>query len=94
MPGFVTHYLFGVNVFQGLPNGSIKNNLRKNHAAFALGLQGPDVFFYYLPSYLLHQKNLGALAHDHATDRFFPLCWKAAICLQAIRFIWESPTLI
>ncbi|MDC7301244.1 zinc dependent phospholipase C family protein [Agathobacter ruminis] len=71
MPGFVTHYLFGVNVFQGLPNGSIKKNLRKNHAAFALGLQGPDVFFYYLPSYLLHQKNLGALAHDHATDRFF-----------------------
>ncbi|MBE5889877.1 MAG: hypothetical protein E7282_02795 [Lachnospiraceae bacterium] len=71
MPGFVTHYLFGVNTYQSMPNNRIKENLRKNHAAYALGLQGPDVFFYYLPSYIYHKTNLGALAHDHDTGAFF-----------------------
>ncbi len=71
MPGFTTHYLFGVDAYHRITNSCIRQNLYKNHCAFGLGLQGPDLFFYYLPSYLLHKKNLGALAHDQDTGAFF-----------------------
>lgn len=71
MPGFTTHYLFGTDVFRSLAAGSLKTLLRREHSAFALGLQGPDLFFYYLPSYLLHRENIGALAHRKDTGRFF-----------------------
>lgn len=70
MPGFATHYLFGVDAYRQLAPGRLKKNLKTNRSAFALGLQGPDLFFYYLPSYLLHRENLGALAHDSSTAAF------------------------
>jgi hypothetical protein len=71
MPGFTTHYLFGVEAYKRMKSKNIRHLLRNNHSAFALGLQGPDVFFYYLPSYLLHATNLGALAHEEDTGEFF-----------------------
>ena len=48
MPGFVTHYLFGLDAYRQIHSESIRQNLHKNHSAFALGLQGPDIFFFYL----------------------------------------------
>ena len=71
MPGFTTHYLFGVDAFHSIANQNIRENLRRNHSAFTLGLQGPDLFFYYLPSYLMHHENIGALAHRKDTGLFF-----------------------
>ena len=71
MPGFTTHYLFGIDAYHRIQNSYVRENLYKNHSAYALGLQGPDVFFYYLPSYLLHKKNLGAIAHSQDTGAFF-----------------------
>ena len=49
MPGFTTHYLFGVDAYKKINNPKLKQKIGDNHCAFALGLQGPDVFFYYLP---------------------------------------------
>lgn len=71
MPGFTTHYLFGIDAYTHIPCGSFRDNLKHNHSAFALGLQGPDLFFYYLPSYLMHRQNIGALAHSSHTGAFF-----------------------
>lgn len=72
MPGFTTHYLFGTDAFHELKCAPLKRNLYYNRAAYALGLQGPDLFFYYLPSYaFLWGHNLGALAHDQRTGEFF-----------------------
>ena len=51
MPGFTTHYLFGVNAYKDLKNTPLKKNICGNHAAYSLGLQGPDLFFYYLTPY-------------------------------------------
>ena len=70
MPGFTTHYLFGLNTYKALKNDSLKKTIYDHHAAYSLGLQGPDVFFYYLPSYVLHGKNIGSLAHAKATGTF------------------------
>lgn len=71
MPGFTTHYLFGVDACKRLTSTSMHTMIRRNHSAFALGLQGPDLFFYYLPSYIMHRENIGALAHRKDTGRFF-----------------------
>ena len=71
MPGFVTHYIFGRETYHQLDADAFKANLYRNRAAFGLGLQGPDLFFYYLPSYVLHGCNPGALAHDGQANTFF-----------------------
>lgn len=71
MPGFITHYLWGREAWQALASGPAKDNLYRNRDAYALGLQGPDLFFYDIPSHLLPGKNRGALAHTHATGKFF-----------------------
>lgn len=71
MPGFVTHYLFGEEIYHQLKCNFQKKNLFYNRSAYAFGLQGPDLFFYYLPSYALHRHNLGALAHTTEPRAFF-----------------------
>jgi hypothetical protein len=71
MPGFTTHYLFGAEAYKRSSSAEIRRVIKHNPHAFALGLQGPDMFFYYLPSYLLHTTNLGALAHEKDTGAFF-----------------------
>lgn len=71
MPGFVTHYIFGRETYHKLNSKKLKQNLYENRAAYGLGQQGPDIFFYYLPSYLLHNRNIGAMAHTRDTNAFF-----------------------
>lgn len=71
MPGFTSHYLFGIDAYRRISDPKIRKNLAHNHSAFSLGLQGPDIFFYFFPSYFLHRTNIGALAHDTDTGLFF-----------------------
>ncbi len=70
MPGFTTHYLFGINTYKELKNDSLKKIIFDHHAAYSLGLQGPDIFFYYLPSYVVHENNIGSIAHIKNTGTF------------------------
>lgn len=70
MPGFTTHYLFGWNTYKQLNHNKIKKILHDNHAAYSLGLQGPDVFFYFLPSYLVRSDNIGSIAHEERIGTF------------------------
>lgn len=84
MPGFVTHYLFGRETYGKLSPSSLKKNLYYNRAAYGLGLQGPDCIFYYLPSYILHGKNLGSLAHTTDTQKFY-------LSLLESRTLFHSP---
>ena len=62
MPGYVTHYIFGREVYHNLKNNSLKKNLYYNRAAYGLGLQGPDIFLYNLPTNVIEANNIGALA--------------------------------
>lgn len=70
MPGFTTHYLFGLNVYKQMEKNNFKRTLQENHAAYSLGLQGPDLFFYFLPSYIVHKNNIGSVAHIEKTNEF------------------------
>lgn len=93
MPGYVTHYIFGREVYHNLKNNSLKKNLYYNRAAYGLGLQGPDIFFYYLPSYVLEGHNIGALAHVRETGAFSRVCLKVVISfLPAQILILQKPT--
>lgn len=69
MPGFATHYLFGVTACQELGRLRTAACLRKYSTAFGLGLQGPDLFYYSLNSFLHSGGNPGILAHHHATGK-------------------------
>lgn len=70
MPGFTTHYLFGLNTYRQLNHTILKQTIRNHHAAYSLGLQGPDIFFYFLPSYTIHTNNIGSVAHTEHTGKF------------------------
>lgn len=70
MPGFTTHYLFGLNAYKHFSSTHLKRTICKRHTAYALGLQGPDLFFYFLPSYLVHKNNIGSVAHTEKTNQF------------------------
>jgi hypothetical protein len=71
MPGFTTHYIFGDEAARQIPSLQVRQLLEKYPACYHLGLQGPDVFFYYLPAYFLTERNVGNLMHDTATYAFF-----------------------
>ena len=49
LPGFTTHYLFGVKAYNDLPNNYLKHVISKYRWLYQIGLQGPDIFFYNIP---------------------------------------------
>ena len=70
MPGFTTHYLFGQQTYQSIRDSGLKKAIQKNHTAFSLGLQGPDIFFYDILAAVLPKKNPGSVAHTADTREF------------------------
>lgn len=72
MPGLLTHYLFGVEVNNSLSPNYIKDILKTNSRPYNLGLQGPDIFFYHIPTLILKgKKNIGNTIHHKAPALFF-----------------------
>ena len=82
MPGFTTHYLFGQQTYQKLSPSKTKQLIQKYNHAFALGLQGPDLFFYD-PGCLLHQKpQIGSMIHESKTADFLCALAQAVLLLK------------
>lgn len=77
MPGFTTHYLFGIQCLKHLNHSQMKNIIKKNPSAFSLGLQGPDVFFYEVSSYAVYRTNIGSAAHTTDTGKFLSCLLKS-----------------
>lgn len=71
MPGYDTHYLYGINVYRRVPNCMVKNAINMNRGAYALGVLGPDIFFYYATEVVAARKNIGSLMHTNNTGIFF-----------------------
>ena len=72
MPGFTTHYIFGMKAYNDLPSTPLKHIIAKYRWLYQLGLQGPDMFFYNLPI-LRHRdyRNVGSYMHEHHVRDFF-----------------------
>lgn len=68
MPGFLTHYFFGVSTFRHADRHIFYNLIKKHPGAYALGLQGPDLFFYYPPGYRFCPNPASAAHSGHTTE--------------------------
>ena len=79
MPGFLTHYTFGTKVVEKLPDSYIKECINKYKKVYNLGLQGPDIFFYFIPYKLNKNLNLGSIMHRNKTKDFFLIAINKAI---------------
>lgn len=72
MPGFTTHYLFGIHMYKKLSSTYLKTTIKNNRYAYLLGLQGPDIFFYYPPNIVgIEKDNYGSIIHTCSTRQFF-----------------------
>ena len=47
MPGFMTHYILGIKMYQDIPDTLLKESIHRHKNLFRLGLQGPDFLFAY-----------------------------------------------
>lgn len=84
MPGLITNYLFGERTFQSLSPNYLKEIIRKKPNAYRMGLQGPDIFFYYLSSYGRSRKNnICDVLHEKNTGEFIDNMLDYTIILDA-----------
>lgn len=71
MPSFYTHYIFGTENYKEMEQSELKKIIRRHKKAYALGLSGPDIFFYNLLDTPLGKKKPGEMLHLYRTNRFF-----------------------
>lgn len=71
MPGFFTHYFFGVTTLEKETPSEIPLGIKNYPNSFHIGLQGPDIFFYYIPAYLFRKKNIGNVMHKDQVLNYF-----------------------
>ena len=77
MPGFRTHYLFGKTANDDYHLSEEYPVIKAHSHAYQLGQQGPDIFFYYIPSIFVYPKNIGTVMHNHDVMLFFSALFEA-----------------
>lgn len=70
MPASYTHYSFGSDVYKNLSK-AMRDIIDKNRTAYNIGLNGPDILFYYKPMIKNQIKNYGNEMHYDTAYHFF-----------------------
>lgn len=70
MPSSYAHYTFGNKVLEKLPT-NIQDLIKENKNAYNMGLNGPDLLFYYKPLGSNHINKLGSKMHQETAYNFF-----------------------
>lgn len=70
MPGFAVHYLFGEELLKGYEENYVKRCIYKHTEVYNMGLQGPDLFFYFFLSPMLYKRNIGSIMHTKDIGSF------------------------
>lgn len=70
MPGFATHYIFGKESIKKYKNNYVSKCIKENQSVFNIGLQGPDIFFYYVFSPMIYDRNIGSIMHTTDIGKF------------------------
>lgn len=70
MPAFYAHKRFGAQVAKILP-ADLGTIVRNHYAAYDIGLQGPDIYFYYRPCYINRIIRIGTGLHHSPAREFF-----------------------
>ena len=69
MPAVYAHALFGRKVYKSL-EGECKDTIKKYKKYYVLGLQGPDILFFYRPFYHNKFNRIGVRIHHETFDVF------------------------
>lgn len=83
MPAYLTHYLYGKYCFGKMREGALKQVLRKHKEVYALGLSGPDIFFYHLPDFILLRRLPGSMMHQEECGRFLRTMYTQAMLYKS-----------
>lgn len=70
MPSVYAHYRFGKDMFQLLPP-ELKEMIQPYRDLYNIGLQGPDLLFFYRPVFHNYVNRLGYQIHDWKGKKFF-----------------------
>lgn len=70
MPAIYAHDRFGAEV-SGRLDGDLREIINKYYPQFSIGLQGPDIFFFYRPFYRNRINKYGSLLHHVSALPFF-----------------------
>lgn len=73
MPAMYAHDRFGQDLIPQL-GGTVKELLQIERTAFDIGLQGPDLLFYYKPLFPNDIQKIGNRIHGMSGRRFFARC--------------------
>ena len=77
MPASYAHYRFGLKVLPGMP-AEVRQCIQRFRRMYEMGLQGPDIFYFYNPLVKNSVTELGGSFHSRSGADFFP-----AACAQA-----------
>ncbi len=77
MPSFWTHVVFAKECKSSLPSGKLSNAVKRHPHAYYTGMQGPDMFMFYLPA-VLRKKRLSTQLHTEQPDRLLSCIWTQA----------------
>ncbi len=70
MPALYAHNRFGADVFKQLDD-ELETILKKYYTQFRIGMQGPDIFFFYRPIIRNHISKRAGDMHGENADKFF-----------------------
>lgn len=70
MPSVYAHYRFGRDMIEQLPD-TVRNQIAPYRELFDIGLQGPDLLFFYRPFYRNYVNRLGSQIHKWPGRKFF-----------------------
>lgn len=70
MPATYAHYRFGTQMLTGMP-ADVRRTAKRYRRLFDVGLQGPDLFFYYRPVVSTKIGRLGSKFHRQTGKEFF-----------------------
>lgn len=70
MPGFAVHYLFGEEIRRQYEENYVTKCISRHLEVYNMGLQGPDLFFYFFLSPLFYKKNIGSIMHTKDIGKF------------------------
>ena len=79
MPAAYAHLTFGRSVLRALPAGKARALILANPALFEIGLQGPDILFFYHPLHHHPVNRIGYELHEKSAQSFLarPVCQNA-----------------
>ena len=70
MPAFLTHYSCGVIGYRSMERGFLKSCIALHKGAYAMGLAGPDLFFYSIYELARPGMTIGRIMHKYRTGLF------------------------